>query len=295
MEREITGTVHHIYEPDEHSPTQRVVVKDLKGILYTLDILHHGMAARAVRSAKEYNLVLTYTYNDDNLIIGTTEPDMSNNPYDATAEQVQETLDYNPKIFSPPEMDATTLGDILARIFGEHMFDDGVEKTAKRVLGYWAEMGELCSKEVAIPGEVALPFEFTTFKSDPGQIVCVPGIEFSSLCAHHLLPFMGVAHVAYIANKLQVGLSKIPRLVDFWARRPQVQERLTAQIAKDLKERLNPHGVMVVIEASHSCMSCRGVRKHNGAMVTSRPEGMFMSNPSARDEFFELIRPHRIR
>jgi GTP cyclohydrolase I len=119
--------------------------------------------------------------------------------------------------------------------------------------------------------------------------VVVKEIEFSSVCAHHLLPFYGSAHVAYIPNKLAVGLSKIPRLVDYWASRPQLQERLTDQIAHDLKRRLEAHGVAVVIEARHTCMACRGVRKHNGAMVTSSMLGVFLTASEARQEFLSLI------
>lgn len=213
----------------------------------------------------------------------------------------------DPKLFvsmgpsqpSPPHPAAAqaledNLVEVLRAKFGDLCWDDGVEATARRVIRYWEEMG-LYSKEEAKPGEAVLPFEFTTFKADASQMVCVPGIEFSSMCAHHLLPFMGRAHVAYIPGDLQVGLSKIPRLVDFWAQRPQVQERLTEQIAKDIKARLKPHGVMVFIEASHSCMACRGVRKHNGAMVTSLPIGVFISSSAAREEFFASIRPYRER
>lgn len=184
------------------------------------------------------------------------------------------------------------LVEVLKAKFGLDCWDDSVEDTARRVLRYWDEMSQF-KGQPAVPGEVQLPFEFTVFKQDGGQMICVPNIEFSSLCAHHLLPFKGTAHVAYISHKLKVGLSKIPRLVDFWAARPQMQERLTEQIAKDLKARLEPHGVMVVIEATHTCMACRGVRKHNGAMITALPTGVYLSNPAARDEFFAYIAPYR--
>jgi GTP cyclohydrolase I len=181
------------------------------------------------------------------------------------------------------------LTDVLLNRFGAAAFDDGAHQTARRVIGYWNEMARFLE-----PGEEAsLPFEFTTFDADKGQMVTVPNIEFSSMCAHHLLPFMGKVHIGYVVAKRQAGLSKFPRLVDFWAQRPQVQERLTHQLVADIKKRLEPHGVMVVVEARHSCMACRGVRKHNGAMVTSLPDGVFLSNPSARDEFFRLIDPYR--
>lgn len=186
------------------------------------------------------------------------------------------------------ENDTGLLTRILKRHLGETVWDDGAEETARRVIKYWDEMGERKDFDDK-PGTAELPFSFTTFDADASEMVVVPCIEFSSLCAHHLMPFSGMAHVAYVSNKIQVGLSKIPRLVDFWARRPQIQEQLTHQIAKDIKARLDPYGVMVVMQAHHTCMSCRGVRKHNGAMVTSLPVGVFFSNPHARDEFFSLV------
>lgn len=171
------------------------------------------------------------------------------------------------------------LSMILRDMFPSDIWDDSAERTANRVINAWAEYN---------PRE-ELDFEFTTFAAEKGQMIIATDIEFSSLCAHHLLPFVGKAHVGYIPNKLQVGLSKIPRLVDHWAKRPQVQERLGAQLGFDLRKRLEPMGVMVVLEARHSCMACRGVRKHNGKMVTSLCLGVFLTNPAARDEFFNLI------
>ncbi len=183
----------------------------------------------------------------------------------------------------PVQNPGVPLAEILTHVFGSKGWDDGVLCTAERVMRYWQEFA-------TPPAEIGcqLPFNFTTFEAEAGQMIFVGDIEFASLCSHHLLPILGKAHVAYIANELQVGLSKIPRLIDFWARRPQVQERLTHQIAKDLKKRLNPHGVMVVIDAQHTCMCARGVRAHNGTMRTSLPIGLFMSSDSARQEFFAL-------
>jgi GTP cyclohydrolase I len=179
-----------------------------------------------------------------------------------------------------PIEDVARLADMLTDIFGVEAFDDGAAQTARRVFEMWQEFAP----------EHEIPFKFTTFEcTDPQMIVC-DHIEFSSLCAHHLLPFYGYAHVAYIPAKLQVGLSKIPRLVKWLAKRPQVQEQLTAQIANEMKHRLDAHGVMVVVEARHTCMSCRGVEAHNGMMRTSLPKGVFLSSPAARDEFFELIK-----
>lgn len=172
--------------------------------------------------------------------------------------------------------------EVLARTFPSSSWDDSVTKTAERVLKFYREYAEAIR-------QTEVPFEFTTFNAVAGQMIVVDNIEFASVCAHHLLPFVGKVHVAYICNKLQVGLSKIPRLVDWHARRPHVQEKLGYDILQDIDRRLNPKGTMVVVEARHTCMSCRGSRKHNGQMKTSIPKGVFLSNPSARDEFFALI------
>lgn len=188
----------------------------------------------------------------------------------------------------PNEDGVGKLAALLADMFGDTCWDDSVDETAQRVMKYWREMSEFSHRD-DIPGEAELPFKCTVFPATAKQMVLVNDIEFASLCAHHLLPFIGRVHVAYIPSELQIGLSKIPRLVDFWAKRPQVQENLTYQIAEDLKKRLKAQGVMVVVEAQHTCMCARGVRKHNGMMRTSLPLGVFLSNPAARDEMFHLL------
>ncbi len=121
------------------------------------------------------------------------------------------------------------------------------------------------------------------------EMVVVRDIEFQSLCEHHILPFIGHAHVAYIPKDKIIGLSKIPRIVDLYARRLQVQERLTRQIADFLSERLQPRGVAVVLEAVHLCASMRGVKKAEARMVTSAMCGIFKENPKTRAEFLEHI------
>jgi GTP cyclohydrolase IA len=121
------------------------------------------------------------------------------------------------------------------------------------------------------------------------QMVLVKDIEVYSLCEHHLLPFFGKCHVAYIPNKKVVGLSKIARLVNMYARRLQIQERLTSQIAKALQEHLNPQGVGVIVEARHLCMVMRGVEKQNSTATTSAMLGVFRENKQTRDEFLSLI------
>lgn len=127
------------------------------------------------------------------------------------------------------------------------------------------------------------------FHENYRQIVVVKDIEIYSLCEHHLLPFFGKAHIGYIPNGTVVGLSKIPRVVECFARRLQLQERLTAQIKDCLQEVLNPLGVAVVIEAQHLCMSMRGIQKQNSVTTTSEFTGAFLKNENTRQEFMHLI------
>jgi GTP cyclohydrolase IA len=151
--------------------------------------------------------------------------------------------------------------------------------------------------------EKALRFLTSGYRQDPAKIlngamfsvtydemVVVKDIEVYSLCEHHLLPFFGKCHVAYIPNKKVVGLSKIARLVNMYARRLQIQERLTSQIAKTIEEQLNPQGVGVIVEARHLCMVMRGVEKQNSAAMTSAMLGVFRESKQTRDEFLSLIR-----
>ena len=128
------------------------------------------------------------------------------------------------------------------------------------------------------------------FTVDYSEMVIVKDIDFYSLCEHHLLPFFGKCHVAYIPSNKVIGLSKIPRLVDVFSRRLQVQERLTNQIADTIREKIAPLGVAVVMEATHLCMSMRGVEKQNSFAVTSAMLGAFRDNARTRMEFLELIK-----
>ena len=177
------------------------------------------------------------------------------------------------------DVDAGGMSDILVRIFGEKVWDDDVSRTAQRWL---KAMQEFTPQKV-------MPFKFTTFPKQASSLITVCDIEFASLCAHHLFPFVGKCHVGYIPNKRQVGLSKIPRLVHWLATRPSSQERLTAEIAHTLKDQLEAMGVAVVVEATHTCMSARGVREHNGVMRTSEMLGIFLTASEARAEFLAMI------
>jgi GTP cyclohydrolase IA len=170
-----------------------------------------------------------------------------------------------------------------------------------------AELGEDPSREglreTPERFEKALRYLTSGYREDPetvlngamftvsyDEMVVVKDIELYSLCEHHLLPFFGKCHVAYIPNKKVVGLSKIARLVNMYARRLQIQERLTSQIAEALEEKLSPQGVGVVIEARHLCMVMRGVEKQNSAAMTSAMLGCFRDNKQTRDEFLALLR-----
>jgi GTP cyclohydrolase IA len=173
--------------------------------------------------------------------------------------------------------------DIL-EIIGEDPEREGLAKTPDRVdkaLRY------LTRGYAQNPAEV---LNGAIFDSDYDEMVIVKDIDFFSLCEHHLLPFFGKCHVAYLPEKKIVGLSKIPRLVEVFSRRLQVQERLTTQIAKIIEEKVRPKGVGVVMEAFHLCVMMRGVEKQNAHMITSSMRGRFRSDPKTREEFLELIK-----
>src|SRR5574344_1630017 len=168
-------------------------------------------------------------------------------------------------------------------ILGEDVNRDGLLKTPKRVA---KSMLDLTRGYMMDPLAV---LQSAKFKEDYRQMVIVKDIDFFSLCEHHMLPFFGKAHVAYIPNGYITGLSKIARVVDIFARRLQVQERMTTQIKECIQEALNPMGVMVVIEAHHMCMQMRGVEKQNSITTTSGFTGAFNSSKT-REEFMNLIR-----
>ena len=167
-------------------------------------------------------------------------------------------------------------------LIGEDPKRDGLARTPARVakaLRFLTQGYDTSAEEVVGKG---------VFKEDHDNMIMVRDIEVYSLCEHHMLPFFGKAHVAYIPNGKIVGLSKIPRIVDVYARRLQVQERLTEQIAEGLCRVINPSGVGVVIEAYHLCMMMRGVEKQNSKTITSALRGAFREDPKTRDEFLRL-------
>lgn len=177
------------------------------------------------------------------------------------------------------------LATLLSQIIGKGISDDqarSIKDTPKRFLkalfeqtaGYQEDPKEILTR---------------TFDQKFDEMIVVRDIDFNSLCEHHLLPFIGKAHIGYVPNGSVVGLSKIPRLVDCYARRLQLQERMAVEIADALEEHLKPRGVGVILEAQHQCMSCRGVKKANAVMVTSVLRGRLKEDPSARAEFLRFM------
>lgn len=166
---------------------------------------------------------------------------------------------------------------------GENPEREGLVRTPTRVAGLYRELlsGYEYDPDTVINGAV--------FEEQYSEMVIVKDIEFYSLCEHHLVPFFGKAHVAYIPNGKIIGLSKLPRIVDIYAKRLQVQERMTQQIADTLQRHLNPLGVGVVLEAYHLCMMMRGVQKSESAAITSAMLGAFRNDVKTRNEFLTLI------
>jgi len=181
-----------------------------------------------------------------------------------------------------PESVASLVRKMIALI-GEDPDREGLKKTPERyekalkflTSGYHQNVDHLLNG--------------ATFSVCYDEMVVVKDIEFFSLCEHHLLPFFGKAHVAYLPSKKVIGLSKVARLVNMFARRLQIQERMTSQIAKALEEKIAPQGVGVIIEARHLCMRMRGVEKQHGQAVTSAMLGAFRENKQTRDEFLALV------
>jgi len=190
------------------------------------------------------------------------------------------------KIETPKESVADLMRKVIALV-GEDPEREGLRKTPERfekalkflTSGYHQNLDSVLNG--------------ATFSVSYDEMVVVKDIEFFSLCEHHLLPFFGKAHVAYLPSKRVLGLSKIARLVNMYARRLQIQERMTSQIAEAISEKISPEGVGVIIEARHLCMQMRGVEKQHGQAVTSAMLGSFRHNKQTRDEFLSLVRNRR--
>jgi GTP cyclohydrolase IA len=194
------------------------------------------------------------------------------------------------EIIIPPPAGTESIADLVRKmivLLGENPDREGLRRTPERF-------------------EKALRFLTSGYRQDPNKLlngamfsvcydemVVVKDMEVYSLCEHHLLPFFGRCHVAYIPSKKVVGLSKIARLVNMFARRLQIQERLTSQIAEAIQEHLNPQGVGVIVEARHLCMVMRGVEKQNSTATTSAMLGVFRDNKQTRDEFLSLVNSHK--
>ena len=190
------------------------------------------------------------------------------------------------KVEAPKETIAELMRKVMV-LLGEDPNREGLRKTPERfekALKYLTS-GYQQNMESLLNG--------ATFSVHYDEMVVVKDIEFFSLCEHHLLPFFGKAHVAYLPNKRVLGLSKIARLVNMYGRRLQIQERMTSQIAEAIQEKISPEGVGVIIEARHLCMQMRGVEKQHGQAVTSAMLGSFRHNKQTRDEFLSLVRSNK--
>ena len=197
-----------------------------------------------------------------------------------------EILLHDAKVEAPKETIAELMRKVIV-LLGEDPNREGLRKTPERfekALKYLTS-GYQQNMESLLNG--------ATFSVHYDERVVVKDIEFFSLCEHHLLPFFGKAHVAYLPNKRVLGLSKIARLVNMYGRRLQIQERMTSQIAEAIQEKISPEGVGVIIEARHLCMQMRGVEKQHGQAVTSAMLGSFRHNKQTRDEFLSLVRSNK--
>lgn len=195
----------------------------------------------------------------------------------------EEILLHDKKIEVPKESVADLVRKMIALI-GEDPNREGLRKTPER---YEKALKFLTS---GYQQNLDTVLNGATFSVSYDEMVVVKDIEFFSLCEHHLLPFFGKAHVAYLPSKRVLGLSKIARLVNMFARRLQIQERMTSQIAEAIESKISPEGVGVIIEARHLCMQMRGVEKQHGQAVTSAMLGSFRHNKQTRDEFLSLVR-----
>jgi len=202
---------------------------------------------------------------------------MQNNGFDDTPDEAPS---------GPSQVDEAAASEAvfqLLKALGEDPGREGLQRTPLRVARMYHELLSGYQVDPAALVNEAL------FEIRYDEMVIVRDIEFYSLCEHHMLPFIGRTHVAYIPDGRVLGLSKIPRIVDMYARRLQIQERMTRQIADFISDLLNPQGVAVVVEAMHMCSMMRGVRKHDARMTTSAMHGSFRNNASTRQEFLDNI------
>ncbi len=185
----------------------------------------------------------------------------------------------------PPE--ESPISDLIRQLLvevGEDPAREGLDRTPVRAAKAWADLTRGYQMD---PAEI---LNGALFEVRYDEMVIVKDIEMFSLCEHHLLPFFGKVHIAYIPNKKVIGLSKMARLVEMYARRLQIQERMTTEIAWTIQKAIEPAGVGVIVEARHLCMMMRGVEKQHSSAVTSTMLGVFREKPQTRDEFLSLIR-----
>ena len=190
------------------------------------------------------------------------------------------------EMYPSKDMDLPTIENAVTQMltaFGENPSRKGLLRTPERVASMYTEL------LAGYRADTNKIIKDALFDVSYDEIVIVRDIEFYSLCEHHMLPFMGRVHVAYLPSGRVIGLSKIPRIVDVFAHRLQVQERMTRQIADFINEALEPKGVAVVVEALHLCTMMRGVKKHNARMTTSAVHGAFRKSMATRQEFFDNI------
>ena len=221
---------------------------------------------------------------DDIIESGKTRDKFPGVPFGALIDKKAEGIDY--WVQFPWELNEAGPEDAVTRILeyiGEDPSREGLVETPKRVVKSYSEL---------FAGYRQNPEDFMKVFSDGAcdEMVLLRDIEFQSCCEHHMLPFIGVAHVAYVPNGKVIGVSKLARLVDLYAKRLQIQERLCQQVTTALDEHLTPLGSACVIEAKHLCMTCRGVGKQNSVMTTSSLTGVFKESQSTRNEFLSMIR-----
>jgi len=199
--------------------------------------------------------------------------------------ELDEQIEADPRTFLGPDVALERAVSQILTCVGEDPEREGLKNTPRRVARMYGELlgGYAMDLETPVNGA-----RFEVAYGD-NEMVMAQAIEYASMCEHHMLPFVGKAHVAYIPDGRVIGLSKIPRIVDMFARRLQVQERLTNEIADALEAAIAPRGVMVVLEGEHSCASLRGVKKHGMSMKTTATRGDFKSKPELRQEFYRML------